>query len=157
VRVRTDSGDYSEEIDVRQSIEIEVEYWHLASDAKRRPTANLHFFNEDGVCLFVSSDQTNHAWLNQPREPGVVRAVCRIPGNFLAEGRVFVNAEVSTLNPTTIHAQERDAVAFQVVDRSAGDGVRGEYVADWPGVVRPLLEWSVEHEAATPPVQRADA
>jgi lipopolysaccharide transport system ATP-binding protein len=55
---------------------------------------------------------------------------------------------VSTLNPTRIHAQERDAVAFQVVDKSQGDGVRGEYVADWPGVVRPMLDWSVDFEAA---------
>jgi lipopolysaccharide transport system ATP-binding protein len=50
------------------------------------------------------------------------------------------------LNPTTIHALERDAIAFQVMDRSAGDAVRGEYVADWPGVVRPMLDWEVHFE-----------
>jgi lipopolysaccharide transport system ATP-binding protein len=53
-------------------------------------------------------------------------------------------AVVSTYNPTVVHAGEQDAVAFQVADRSTGDGVRGEYVGDWPGVVRPMLRWTVE-------------
>ncbi|MND02837.1 hypothetical protein D3C83_223720 [compost metagenome] len=50
---------------------------------------------------------------------------------------------MSTYNPLVIHAQESDAVAFQVVDRSEGDGVRGVYANDWPGVVRPMLDWQV--------------
>jgi hypothetical protein len=39
------------------------------------------------------------------------------------------------------HIGERDAVAFQIVDRSSGDGAQGPYGADWPGVMRPLLRW----------------
>jgi hypothetical protein len=31
-----------------------------------------------------------------------------------------------------------------VVDRSDGDGVRGSFTNEFPGVVRPMLEWSVE-------------
>jgi lipopolysaccharide transport system ATP-binding protein len=46
-----------------------------------------------------------------------------------------------------VHAEEQDAVAFQVADRTTGDGVRGEYVGDWPGVVRPMLRWTVETDA----------
>jgi lipopolysaccharide transport system ATP-binding protein len=56
-----------------------------------------------------------------------------------------VTAAVSTYNPTMVHAIERDAVAFNVVDRSEGDAVRGEFAHDWPGVVRPMLEWSVDY------------
>jgi lipopolysaccharide transport system ATP-binding protein len=70
--------------------------------------------------------------------------VCHIPGNFLAEGRVIVTAVVSTYNPTVVHALERDAVAFVVVDRSEGDGVRGVFANEFPGVVRPMLEWEVD-------------
>ena len=92
----------------------------------------------------MSNDFNNPEWKNRERSRGLVRATCWIPGNFLAEGRLIVWAAVSTYNPTVVHAQEQDAVAFHVVDRSAGDGVRGEYVGDWPGVVRPMLRWTVD-------------
>lgn len=145
IRVRTD-GRIEEEVPIGRPVEVEIEYWHISEDPKVRPCANLHFYNEDGVCLFVTSDQDDVEWRQRPRETGIVKAICRIPGNFLAEGRVFVHAAVSTLNPTVIHVLERDAVAFQVVDRSTGEGVRGEYVADWPGVVRPRLDWTIDFE-----------
>jgi lipopolysaccharide transport system ATP-binding protein len=144
VRVRTESGDLAEELDIRKPVGIEVEYWHLSNDEVLRPSVNLHFFNDEGVCLFVSNDFNERAWWRSPRRRGVVRATCWIPGNFLAEGRVTVLVAVSTYNPTVVHALERDAVSFQVVDRSDGDGVRGEYVNDWPGVIRPMLEWSID-------------
>jgi lipopolysaccharide transport system ATP-binding protein len=51
---------------------------------------------------------------------------------------------VSSINPTVIHALERDAIAFHVVARSAGAGVRGDWAEDLPGVVRPMLDWTVE-------------
>ena len=38
---------------------------------------------------------------------------------------------------------ERDAVSFLVVDRSQGDGARGEYAVFFPGAVRPLLDWHI--------------
>jgi hypothetical protein len=57
---------------------------------------------------------------------------------------------VSTFNPAVAHALERDAVAFQVVDRSHGDGVRGEATNEWPGVVRPMLAWRTEGRQPEP-------
>ncbi len=146
VRVRTDGGEITDELDIRHPVSIEVEYWHLADDPAVRPSVNLHFYNEDGICLFINNDFNNRAWWQNPRRPGVVTATCRIPGNLLAEGRIYVTAVVSTYNPTAVHVHEKEAVAFQVVDRSsgAGDGVRGPYVGDWPGAVRPMLAWTVE-------------
>ena len=94
--------------------------------------------------MFVTNDWNDRSWWEQPNFPGLVRSVCRIPGNFLAEGRVVVTAAISTYNPTYVHAIEPDAVAFQVVDRSEGDAVRGVYANEWPGVVRPMLDWHVE-------------
>ena len=78
-----------------------------------------------------------------------MRSVCHIPGNFLAEGRVVVTAVVSTYNPTMVHATEPEAVAFVIVDRSEGDGVRGVYANEFPGVVRPMLEWHVKQDSET--------
>jgi lipopolysaccharide transport system ATP-binding protein len=143
VRVRDDSGMVTETIDIRRQMSVEIEYWHLGSATV--PSANLHFYNDDGVCLFVSSASSNPAWQGVAPKLGVCRSICRIPGNFLAEGRITVLAAVSSFNPTVIHALERDAVSFQIVDNSEGDGVRGEFVNEWPGVVRPMLEWTIEH------------
>ncbi|MHB8185465.1 MAG: ABC transporter ATP-binding protein [Dermatophilaceae bacterium] len=146
VRVRSD-GVVSEEVDIRKPIEIEVEYWQLRPSDDLRPSVNLHITNDEGVLLFVTIDFNNREWWASPRSEGVVRAVCRIPGNFLAEGRHLVLVAITTLNPHQVHALEADAVSFQVVDRSTGDGVRGEYANEWPGVVRPMLDWEISNAA----------
>jgi lipopolysaccharide transport system ATP-binding protein len=148
VRVIPDGGGPAEEIDIRRPIDVEVEYWTQAP-GNLRPSVNLHFYNDEGVCLFINNDWNDREWWNSSRRPGLVRAVCHIPGNFLAEGRVIVTAVVSTYNPTMVHAIEREAVAFVIVDRSEGDGVRGVLVNEFPGVVRPMLDWHVEQNPQT--------
>jgi lipopolysaccharide transport system ATP-binding protein len=145
VRVRDAEGRVVDSIDIRQPVTIEVDFWNHADNVK--PSVNLHFYNDDGVCLFVTNDFNGVAWKEQQRKRGLVRSICRIPGNFLAEGRVIVRyVAVSSYNPTVIHAMDRDAVSFQVVDHSEGDGVRGEYSNEWPGVVRPMLEWTLDDD-----------
>jgi lipopolysaccharide transport system ATP-binding protein len=143
VRVVAASGALTDEVAITEPIDIEVEYWS-AKPGDLRPSVNLHFFNDEGVCLFVTNDWNDRTWSDLRRKPGVVRATCRIPGNFLAEGRVTVTTAVSSYNPNVVHAVERDAIAFQIVDRTEGEGVRGPFANDWPGVVRPMLEWRVE-------------
>jgi lipopolysaccharide transport system ATP-binding protein len=145
IRIVPSHGGRTDEVDIVEPIDIEVEY-RTDSPGSLRPSVNLHFYNDEGVCLFVSNDWNDHAWRDRDRGPGVVRSVCRIPGNFLAEGRVIVTVAVSTYNPTHLHAIDHDAIAFQVVDRTSGDAVRGEFANDWPGVVRPMLEWRVSLE-----------
>jgi lipopolysaccharide transport system ATP-binding protein len=145
VRIKPAGGGSIEEVDIRLPVDIEVEYWSKAP-GKLRPTVNIDVFNDDGVCLFSEHDWNNREWRVSPRRPGLVRSTCHIPGNFLAEGRMVVTVVIGSYNPTKIHLRERDAVAFHVVDQSEGDGVRADWVGDYPGVVRPLLDWSVEVE-----------
>ena len=83
-----------------------------------------------------------------PEEQVSVRSGVRVPGNFLAEGGVFVTASVTSLQPLTTHVYESEAVVFHVRDLSEGDGARGDYVGDMAGVVRPMLDWSVSYESA---------
>lgn len=140
-------GKVTEEVDIRRPIEIEVEYWHVRPHGgDSHPYVNLHFFDEAGILLFISADSVNLRWRRQHRKAGLVRARCRIPGNLLAEGQIFVLAAISTLRPTTIHVQVPDAVAFHVVDRSEGDGARADWVNEYPGVMRPMLDWTIETE-----------
>jgi lipopolysaccharide transport system ATP-binding protein len=143
IRVVPARGGRGDEVDIREPIDIEVEYWS-AGPAAPRPSVNLLLFNSEGVCLFTVSEFSSEGWRTMPRRPGLIRSTCRIPGNFLAEGRVTVNVNVATYNPNHDHASEADAIAFQVVDRTEGDGVRGEHAGEWPGVMRPMLDWTVE-------------
>ncbi len=136
-------GGAAEEIDIRYPVDIEVEYWS-DDPGTLRPSVGLHFYNDEGVCLFSTHDWVDREAWTSTRQAGVVRSTCTIPGNFLAEGRVVVTVFVATFDPVINHAEARDAVAFQVVDRSEGDAVRGTYGNEWPGVVRPLLDWRVD-------------
>ncbi|OLE54029.1 MAG: hypothetical protein AUG51_10420 [Acidobacteria bacterium 13_1_20CM_3_53_8] len=148
IRVCDKAGKTIEATDIRQDFRIEVEYWNL--QRRLRPSVLLIFTNEDGVCLFQSNDFNNNVWADTRREPGLVRSVCKLPGNFFSEGRVLVTVGIGTYNPNLLHAIERDAVAFQIFDRSEGDGVRGEYVGEWPGVIRPMLDWEINTKAGNP-------
>jgi lipopolysaccharide transport system ATP-binding protein len=67
----------------------------------------------------------------------------KIPGNFLAEGTLFVRPALITVDPIMVQFSVSEAVAFQVFDRiDGGDSARGDYAGPMRGVVRPLLEWS---------------
>jgi lipopolysaccharide transport system ATP-binding protein len=148
VRVVPPNGGSAEEIDIREAVDIEVRYWS-ESPGGLRPSVNLHVFNDEGICLFVTNDFNDRETWSRRRHPGMVTSTCHIPGNYLAEGRIIVTAAVSTYDPTTVHAIERDAIAFHVVDRSVGDGARGPYAGHWPGVVRPFLPWTVHLDGKT--------
>ena len=143
VRVHTETDQVAEVVDIRHPVGIDVEYWNLKEGAKLVP--NLHFFNGEGICIFISTNNTNE-WYNQPHPLGIFKSTCWIPGNFLSEGLITVTAAVSTINPTVACAVERDVVSFQVEDRSEGDGARGLIATDFPGVVRPLFTWKMNFE-----------
>jgi lipopolysaccharide transport system ATP-binding protein len=143
VRVTNALGESTETYDIREDVFIVVEYER--HDASVETSANLHFFNDEGICIFVSNDTTSiDKAVVRSGEPGMVRAICRIPGNLLSEGSVYVHAAVSSFNPTRVHAYAADAVAFQVVDQLTGGSARGDYANEVPGVVRPLLDWHIE-------------
>ncbi|HVM15739.1 MAG TPA: ABC transporter ATP-binding protein [Egibacteraceae bacterium] len=150
VRVLCD-GRTTDEVDIRRPIDVEVEFWRLGGKPGLSPTVCLEFSTIDGVCLFTTVDFAGVARGGHPAGH-TVQARCRIPGNFLAEGHVTVMAAVCSYNPETVHALERDAVSFVVVDRSEGDGVRGPFKGNWPGAVRPELAWT----ATSAPMARAD-
>lgn len=146
VRVHTEDGKVSEAVDIRQAVGISIEYWCLQAGVRLVP--NLHFYNEEGINLFVSLNNSDTKWYKRPHPAGLFKSTCWIPGNFLAEGRITLLAAVSTINPTEPHAVERDAVSFQVIDRSQGDGARADLATDFPGVVRPLLKWTTTIESS---------
>ena len=52
-----------------------------------------------------------------------------------------MRAAISTFQPMQVHVDERDVVAFHVMEAPQGEGERGDYTGVLPGVIRPRLEW----------------
>jgi lipopolysaccharide transport system ATP-binding protein len=88
---------------------------------------------------------TDPRW-HDPAQPGDYVATAWIPANVLNEGLFTVDPAVTSLGAGKLfpHAGARQAVSFHVHDPGAGDSARGRFTGQLRGVVRPLLEWTVE-------------
>jgi len=138
VSVISDEGEYRATVDIRRPVILEMTYDVLKPGYA--PVPNLHLYNEEGICVFVTGD-ADPEWHRKSKPAGRYVSRVTVPGNFLSEGTLVVDAAISTVDPTTVHAHEREAVAFHVIDSTDGDSVRGEYGGAIPGVVRPRLNW----------------
>ncbi len=147
IRVRNRAGESCECVDIHASIGIEMEFEVLQPGHVLVP--NYHFINQEGVCVFVAAENARE-WHRRPRPKGRYVTTAWIPGNFLAEGTLLVETAVSTMDPAKAHFFEREVVAFQVADNlnNEGNTARGDYGAQFPGVVRPLLEWESQQVAS---------
>jgi lipopolysaccharide transport system ATP-binding protein len=142
--VRVVSDTDAAAVDIRNSISIELEFEVLVPGHVLVP--GLHFTTEDGIVAFVLND-LDPQWRGRPRPAGRYRSRACLPGNLLAEGTLVVGATICGARGTT-HVHEREAVAFQVVDRLDGESARGDYAGPMPGVVRPLVPWSTDFTKA---------
>lgn len=141
VKVCDEAGELVEATPIHKPVAIEIDYEVL--EAGKVLVANFHFFNDEGLCLFISHD-VDPEWRHRPKPKGIYRTKVWVPGNFLAEGKVIVGVAVSTYQPFVVHFNERDAVAFTVADDLSGNTARGDYAGHLPGAVRPLLKWETE-------------
>ena len=141
VYVRNEDGQINDVVDIRRPVRVEMEYEVLKSGYVLLPYYDFH--NQSGVCLFGTCD-LDPSWRQRPRPKGRWVSRVLIPGNFLAEGTIFVNPGILTLNPRIFQFEERTAVAFQVVDSLDGDSARGDWAGKIDGVVRPLLNWNTD-------------
>ncbi len=139
VRLRGRDGRLVETLDVREPIDLEMEYDVLQSGYVIIP--HFSVYNLDNVELFTVVE-TDPEWMGRPRASGRYVTASRIPGNFLAEGTVLVGAAASTFNPNAMHFWAKDAVAFCVIDTLEGDSSRGLFRGDIHGVIRPMLNWT---------------
>jgi lipopolysaccharide transport system ATP-binding protein len=149
VRVLNEAGALATAFDIRRPIHLEITYDVLAAGHILTPHVELH--NEEGVHAFSSHD-TSDEWRRTAREVGRYTSVIALPGNLLSEGTLRAHVSVMSHTPTTtLHAQARNVVAFQVLDSpQQGDSARGDYIGPIPGVVRPLLDWTTTRDNAPP-------
>jgi len=143
VRVRDETGTITETVDIRRPVRIEMVYEAWQPNYVLMPFFSLS--NEEGVVAFTSND-VDPEWRGRPRPLGMYVSTVSIPGNYLAEGTMFVTAGLTTINPDQKQFLERDVVAFQVVDSLGGDSARGESAKHMRGVVRPMLKWTTSFQ-----------
>jgi lipopolysaccharide transport system ATP-binding protein len=142
VRVLDEDGDIADAVDIRRPVRIDMEYEVLKAGYVLMP--HLYLSNEEGVVAFGSQD-LDPEWRGRKRPCGRYISTVWIPGNLLAEGMLFVDASMITLDPFIFQYQSRSAVAFLVTDSLEGDSARGDWTGHIPGVVRPLLKWTTRY------------
>ena len=84
---------------------------------------NLHFYNEEGICVFVTHNLENE-WRNKPRDCGIYISRAVVPANFLAEGKIFVGVALTTYNPFEVHFYEPEIISFMITDSLESDTAR---------------------------------
>ena len=130
-------------VDVRRPIGIEIGFTVLRrGDPPVFP--KLKVVDQRGDVAFNAMD-TSSRW-HEPAEPGDYLSTAWIPGNLLNEGLVTVHVGICSIRASKLrpHAGSNDAVAFHVQDSGEGDSARGLFAGQWRGVVRPLLDWTIE-------------
>lgn len=141
-RITNEEGQLISESSIEQAVYIEMIYSINICNAQVTP--NFHFLTSDGVCAFVTSDAPIDREAKRKDRPGIYRARCKIPGNYLNAGTYYVGFALSTMQTSRVHYYEKDLLSFTVVDPIIGSVTRGQYAGPMPGVVRPLLDWECE-------------
>ena len=129
-----------EEFDaVRRDELIGIEMTFEVLQGGHRLVPNFHLFLQD-QCAFVSSPRQD-----EMLSPGIYRSTMWIPPRFLNNGLFVVGVAVTSMSPVVVHFFEQDALRFHVID-DLFDASRNDYTQEFPGVVRPDLDWNFGQE-----------
>lgn len=145
------------DVDIARDILIEITYENL----REGTPLYAGLWLKDSLGTFILSSHNAHsqnltpdAWYGRPYPAGVFRTFCRLPGNFLNEGRYLVIPLLGRV-PQPAMVLEEAALAFDVHDTGA---MREEYTGSWAGpVIRPRLAWRTEPAPAGPIAQTTPA
>jgi lipopolysaccharide transport system ATP-binding protein len=143
VRAVNADGDTIDTTVVRDAVGIEIRFRVLRTGPP--VFAKIRVRDRRSDIAFNAMDIAPHG--EDSSTPGVYAATAWIPPNLLNEGTTAVDVAVCTLRAPKLHqrAQRYEAVSFTVFDPGDGDSARGRFTGELSGVVRPLLEWTVEH------------
>ncbi|MBN2084297.1 MAG: ABC transporter ATP-binding protein [Anaerolineales bacterium] len=142
VRLLDNRGRPRSAFEIREPVQIEVEYWALDSKQPFMPILLIH--NENGVCILETAANHDPAYAGKSRKRGIYRSVCRVPGNFFNEGMFHVDVLVRVLVPRRYFVRESNLLSFRIQDSGSGLSVKGDFPKAWSGVVAPILPWQTE-------------
>lgn len=140
-RIRCAAGEIRGGFDLSEAFEVEMEY-ELLRTFPFAPYPNFHVLDEQGNYAFVSNASERAS-----KEPGRYLARCRVPAGLLNDGIYRIGVALTSSEPELrVHFWEREALSVSMSERLFEniEGARSGYAGRIPGVVRPVLEWSVD-------------
>jgi lipopolysaccharide transport system ATP-binding protein len=141
-RIKDSAGESRQIFESRQSIGIEIGYRVLKPIADL--AAEFVVYDDSGNLLFTSANQYDDRLLALHKTGSYV-AQCWIPGNLLSEGTFFIRISIVEVQvPVVMHVFEENILAYQVVDSMDGDSARGRIAHNYPGLIRPRLDWKTD-------------
>lgn len=143
VRLYNADRRMTDEIDISKPSYVEIEYENLRDGALL--AASIHLTEASGACVLATGNVaactlTDDPWGYAPHPKGTYRSVCCIPGDFLNAKRYTVDAFV--VEEHRVEASAERAVSFDVIDTGV---MRGEFLGEWIGAVRPKLSWATHN------------
>ena len=144
-KVLDEVGQVARSVKIDHPSAIEIVYDVLKPDMRIEPA--LHVKNEIGDLMFVVAF-TDAEFPGAINKPGRYRSVAKIPSNLLNEGLHYVTVVMVTADPLTRHQSVDNAVSFSVYEAQGDDmkRARGRYSRNFPGGLRPRMDWSTERE-----------
>lgn len=103
-------------------------------------THGFNLFNVENVHILSSHDKKSST-LNLALKKGIYKKTVIIPGNLLSGGSYSCSFAIMRYNPFHIEFHEMDIVGFNIIDEFGDNTVRGSYSGNYPGLVRPELNW----------------
>ena len=100
----------------------------------------VNIYDNGDLHLFSSHDVTS-VHRHSKKDSGDYEATVWIPGNLLSEGVFFVSIALFIPTPFEIFMYAEKVISFNIVDEMIGDSARGTYTLNFPGCLRPLLNW----------------
>jgi hypothetical protein len=101
-----------------------------------------NLYNQDGINVF-DTHSVNTREYRTPHDTGIFTSIVWIPPGLLNTGTYFIGSAIFNHLLGVVHFHKRDIVAFQVRDVLTEDSARGLSPGEFPGVVRPLLNWTI--------------
>ena len=120
-------------IDEKVGIKIKFEIKKSTNDV----VLGLNLFNQREVHI-LSSHEHNPV---KSYDPGIYTTIVWFPKNFLAEGLHYCGIAAMGYNPFTVRFHDIKKFSFNINDRQNAFTARGEYAGEFPGIIRPILEW----------------
>lgn len=133
--VRPVSGTKEDRITIDTPFVIEIEYWKR--DAHTCLDLVVQVSNTHGIVVFTTNSYDKH-----PAPQGLVRTTFYAPAHLMNNGTYRLLILVF-LSGATYVTEWEDLVTFEIHDSS--EGYRLPVFEQWPGAVRPRIEWTTEY------------
>lgn len=141
VNIYDTNGQEKESFSISDRIEIAMEYEVLKDGHVL--WAGYNIYNENGINVF-DSHSTTSPFYKTPHEKGNYTATVTIPENLLNTGNYYVGCAIFNHQWQVIHFHEKDVASFFVYETTVENTARGDSPGDFPGIIRPLLNWEIK-------------